>query len=175
MKPGIFTSLTLLTILAVITLHAAPGRFGVGLEGTPNGASPSLRIELDETTAFNLSSPSLNYSSDNFYKRWNFGLAAAILPLRRTIGNIKHGPRVGVGGSFQNENPESGPARNYVNLGVNVGWDLEYFVAAIPGLSVGGNVSAGYGFTWQENPGNPAYYTHRLSTQGNNLNLRYYF
>ena len=174
MNPGMFPSLTLLLLVAVAS-HAAPGRFGVGMEGTPNGASPTLRIELDETTALNLSSPSLNYSSYAFSKNWNFGLAAAILPLRRAIGNIKHGPRVGVSGSFQNENPESGPARNNVNSGVNVGWDLEYFVAAIPGLSVGGNVSAGYAFSWQENPGSPSYYSHRLSTQGHNLNLRYYF
>ena len=175
MKSGIFVSMALVTILAVTASRAESGRFGVGMEGTPNGASPTLRIILDEATAVNLSAPSVDYSSYWSGKTWNLGWGAAVLPWRRSVGNIKHGPRLGAYGTFQHQNPDSGPSQKGVGAGANIGWDLEYFVAAVPGLSVGGNVSAGYGFSWTENPGVPDNFSHRAVTVGNNLNLRYYF
>ncbi len=154
---------------------ADPGKFGVGMEGTPNGASPSLRVNLNETTALNLNAPRLDFWNFSNHFEMVFRAGAALLPLRRTLGAVKHGPRFGIGGSVSHSDPDGPPSETDWSLEANAGWDLEYFVGMIPGLSVGGNVAVGYVYNWNDMPGIPGNSYHGIVTLGNNLNLRYYF
>ncbi len=162
--------------LFTATMGAAePGRFGVGMEGTPNGASPSLRVNLNEAAALNLNAPGLDFSKNASATQRSFRASAAVLPLRRSAGAVKHGPRIGFSGAISHYDPDGGSSETDWNLGLNAGWDLEYFGGMIPGLSVGGNVAVGYSYHWYDAPFGPGSSYHGIATLGNNLNLRYYF
>jgi hypothetical protein len=169
--------LSLLSLLVPLAVSAAPGNFSLGFEGTPTSASPAARWALDENTALNLSAPGITYQTSPTGTYWNVGLEIALLPMRRTVGDLKHGPRIGVRGGYSyyeveifNEDTEHG-----VNGGLGFGWDLEYFVTRIPGLSVGANVGLEYAYNWTSETGLPDTYQHQILPRGNILNLRYYF
>jgi hypothetical protein len=175
MKTKTRFSLTLLSLLPAATL-AAPGNLGVGVEGTTTSPAPAIRVYLTDVLALNFNVPYLRMDhQDDSHDFWGMEIGAAILPMQRSLGPVRHGPRLGASLSNSYYNYESGPSDQSFALGLNAGWDLEYFVAAVPGLSLGGNVGVRYGYNWRELPGAPDRYGHEIGGMANSFNLRYYF
>lgn len=175
MKTKIRFALVLPCLLPAASL-AAPGNVGVGVEGTLNSPAPALRVYLTDGLALNFTVPYLRMDQNSdFYDSWGMEIGAAVLPMRRSLGQVKHGPRFGAAFSGYYYNYEGSPSEHSLGLGLNAGWDLEYFVAAVPGLSLGGNVGVQYGFNWRDVEDRPDQYGHAIAGIANSFNLRYYF
>jgi hypothetical protein len=186
MKTGISFALALLSLLPATTSPswAAEGWLSGGLESTPVAPAPALRAYITETMALNVVVvPDFRIGKKDSavgplaldLKTWSGGLRIALLPLRRTTGQVKHGPMLEARPAFTYVSSNPGPTLTTYVLGTGLGWDVEYFVARVPGLSLGANAIALYEYNWLKEPGEPDNYTHTVGLRGTILNVRYYF
>lgn len=198
--------LTLMVVLAVSSLAYAeedgPGTLSIGLHGIGsqwNYGRPMLRWRPSDSWAFDFT-PTVRTSDGNDHSSSSgssdmsndsYGLNVGIVKIFRNIAGASVGWRVEVGYTYQsysNSYDYSGTPYSYHDrtqlFDLGFGPDLEYFVPAVPGLSIGASAQIHYRYvsdtyastsTTSFMSYSRSYREKNIDLLGELLTIRYYF